>query len=196
MKIILIPCGATEWHESGRLLGRAEVSLTGDGRSRLDQWVELLRAAGPARIFHSSDELASETAKVLAEQLDISAKALPDLDEVDVGLWAGLTEEQLRARYTSAFRQLCDAPMSVSPPEGETLADATTRLTGCLHRKVSRNGQPALAFVLRPLALAIARCELEGRPFSELWEEAKQVEGPIVIDCAQPAATRTRKKDA
>lgn len=192
MKVVLIPCATTEWRDSGRLLGRVEVPLTDEGRTLCSSWAEAFRGAGLSGIFHSSDELASQTAHLIAKPLELRTKRLADLDEVDVGLWTGLTEEQLKSRYTGAHKQLCESPMSVAPPDGESFSDAAKRVTACLKKKIRREGKPAIAVVMRPLALAMARCELESRPVSEFWSGWRDQNGPIVVDCsAKPAESTT-----
>lgn len=182
MKVALIPVGASEWGEAGRLLGRAEVSLTSRGRTCCAGWAELVRGLRPTRVYHSSDDLAAETAGLIAAALEASAKSVRELDEVDVGLWAGLTEAQLKQRYTSAYRQLCDAPLGVRAPEGEDFEQASRRLLDGIARLVRKNGAPAVAVVLRPLALAMVRCALEGRTPQDLLSAARDYATPVVID--------------
>ena len=116
MKVVLIPCGPTEWHDEGRLLGRVEVPLTAQGEQRCDQWRAALAAQSIRKIFHSPDDLASRTAGLIGNPLGIPTKPLEELSEVDVGLWAGLTEKEMKTRYASAHRELCEAPRSVRSP--------------------------------------------------------------------------------
>lgn len=190
MKLVLIPCAATEWTESGRLLGRVEVPMTEAGRRECVAWVELLRPLGVAKIFHSPDELATQTAKLLAKGLKVSHKPVEALAEVDLGLWTGLTEEQLEARYESAYNQLREEPMTVTPPEGESLSEACERIGLALNRRV-RRGEPTVAgVVLRPVALALARCILENKDWSETWA-ATHVRRPLAPgEPIEPAEAR------
>ncbi len=181
MKVVLIPCGSTEWGESGRLLGRTEVPLTPDGRAAVAAWAGHLDGNRPDRLVHSGDELAAESARVIAKQLDIPAKAVEGLAEVNVGLWAGLTEEQLKTRYENAYKQLREAPLSVRPPEGENFGDAAERVAAAL-RKVMKRGKGVTGLVMRPLALTLARCALEHRPSCEFWSTSRKWAEPVVIE--------------
>ena len=192
MKVILIPCGATEWRDSGRLLGRVEVPLTDEGRARCGQWAGLFGDERPVCIYHSSDELATETAALIAKPLKVPTKSIRGLDEVDVGLWAGLTQEQLKSRYESAFRQLCESPLNVSAPDGETFGEAVERVTRSLKKKLKRNGGAVTGFVMRPLALAATRCDMEERPMSEFWATSMQADAPVVLDCTTKPAQATQ----
>lgn len=183
MRVALIPCGTTEWHEEGRLLGRVEVPLTSTGQEQCTAWAQQLHGLGLERILHAPDELATQTAAMLGRHLSVPTKALDDLEEVDLGLWAGLTESQLKSRFASAHRELREAPLNVNPPGGESLNSAAQRLNTCMRKQLKRNGRESLGLVLRPFSFAMARCALEGREFSDVWEAARQSPTPIVIEC-------------
>lgn len=185
MKIVLIPSAGSEWCQQGRLLGRVELPPRADRESICAGWVERLRQQGVSRILHSSDELATWTARFLAQRLGVTARAADELAEVDLGLWAGLTEEQLATRYESAHRQLLEAPLTVSPPQGESLRDASARLESCIRKRIKRNGSATLAFVLRPIAFELARAALE-RDEVSLWQHGAATE-PLVIDLDRQA---------
>jgi broad specificity phosphatase PhoE len=184
MKVVLIPCGSTEWGESGRLLGRTDMPLTPEGRAACAQWAEQFEGDRPARIMHSSDELAAESARAIAARLDIPTRAAEGLAEVDVGLWAGLTEDQLKTRYENAYKQLREAPLSVRPPEGENFGEAAERVAGALRKIMKRNGKGVTGLVMRPLALTLARCALEDLPASEIWTTSRKWTEPVVVESA------------
>ncbi len=192
MKVALIPCAASEWREQGRLLGRVELSPAPEGSVRCTAWVERLRAAGLARVFHSPDELATRTAELIARRLSVPAKPLEELVEVDVGLWAGLTEGQLKKRYATAHRQLCESPLSVSPPGGESFAAAAERVRTCLSKRIRRDGKAGFGLVMRPLSFAMARCILEQGEITDVWETAQSVDEPVIVECARPPTAKLK----
>lgn len=182
MKIALIPCAASEWREEGRLLGRVEVAPTPQGERDAAVWAESLRPLGLVTILHAGDELSTRTAKIVAKALGIKTRKVSSLAEVDVGLWAGLTEDDLQKRYATAYRELCESPLNVNPPNGETIADAEKRLTTELQKLLKKNGVPAIALVERPLALALTRRSIEGGEEATIWENARDVDAPVVLE--------------
>lgn len=190
MKVALIPCGPTDWRQKGRLLGRVELELAPDGEVQCTQWGEQLRPLMLSRIFHAPDELSKATAQHIGRRLNIPTKALNALVEVDLGLWAGLTEEELKKRYAKAHRQLVESPLNVSPPQGEDFSDAADRVRACLKKRIKPNGPAAIGLVMRPLTYAMARYVLEGAASAEIWETSQCADGPLVMDCVGvPAPT-------
>jgi len=194
MKIALIPCARTEWLDEGRLLGRVELPPAPAADAECEQWVKELRGLGWQQILHAPDELATHTARLLGRQLVVPTKVADALAEVDVGLWSGLTEEDLKSRYASAHRELCEAPLNVNPPGGESLGDADARLKAFLKKHTRRDGPTALALVLRPLSFAMAWCTLEGRAPSDVWERARQAQRPVIIEFPPGPAARGRSR--
>jgi broad specificity phosphatase PhoE len=186
MKLVLVPCGATEWHAEGRLLGRVELPLTQQGRRDCAAWAEQLRRMSLGRIYHSSDELATQTASAIAERLAVPLKALEGLDEVDVGLWVGLTDDELESRFESAHHELREEPLNVNPPLGESLSAAAERVLASIRKCIQapgRRGCDCVGVVLRPLSFALARCALEGGDMSRWWELARDTQQPVMISC-------------
>lgn len=189
MRVVLIPCAPSDWCEDGRLLGRTELALSERGINHISAWIEELNHAGVSRLFHSPDELATMTASTLAKALKVSAKPAEELQEVDLGLWAGLTESELKSRFAKAHRELNEAPLNVSPPGGEEVAVAAERIKNGLKKRVKPNGkQAAVGLVMRPLMLALARAALGETAPHEIWK-ARQLSTPIVIepDQSEPA---------
>lgn len=182
MKFALIPTGACDWRQTGRLLGRVQLSLTTDGEKQCREFADDIRAAGIATVYHGRDELSKDTAKRVARALDAATRSTDKLLEVDLGLWAGLTDGDLKSRYATAHRQLCESPLTVRPPEGEPLADAADRLETYLRRTLRRNGKTPIAFVMRPVSLAIARCVLTGSEMRELYAMSRGPDEPRVMD--------------
>lgn len=183
MKVALIPCGVTDWRQKGRLLGRVELELTPDGEAQCTTWGEALRPARLHRLFHAPDELSKTTAERIGWRLNLPVKALDDLVEVDLGLWTGLTEGELKKRYAKAHRQLVEAPLNVSPPDGESFSDAARRLRACLKKRIRPNGKVGIGLVMRPLAFAMARSVLEGVASANVWEASQSKDEPVVMDC-------------
>ena len=184
MRVALIPCGATDWRQEGRLLGRVELEPSSDAESQASQWSETLRPAALGKIFYAPDILSKATAENIGRQLNIPTKPLEGLLEVDLGLWAGLTEEELKKRFAKAHRQLVDSPLNVSPPEGEDFSNAADRVRSCLKKRIKPNGKGAIGLVMRPFMFAMTHSMLQGSDAANIWETSQGETEPVVMECA------------
>jgi broad specificity phosphatase PhoE len=166
--VVLIPWADTDWSREGRLNARTPVSLNAQGRRRALHWANVLASRELAAVYGSPETPALQTAAVFAERAEVRLRQVRDLKELDVGLWEGLTEPQVRQRYPRVFRQWTDHPASVCPPDGENLADAAARIRKAIARITRKHRNHTVGVVLGPFALALARCALENRNLGEL----------------------------
>lgn len=184
MRLALIPCATSEWQQDGRLLGRVELPLADDAELVPQGWVERLRELRLARIYHAPDELAVAMACRLGEELHVPTKAAPELEEVDLGLWTGLTQDQLRERFASAYRQLEESPLTVEPPGGEAFAAAADRLRAWLRARLRRRAAAAAGAVVRPIAFSMLRGLLADGDASAFWEHLADQPNLLVAEAA------------
>lgn len=171
------------------MMGRVELDPAKQSETHCEPWVEGLRDANLGRIDYGPDGVSKRTARWLGKKTGAATRSVENLGEVDIGLWAGLTVDQLKQRFETAYRELCEAPLHVSPPEGEPLADASERITAALRKRIRRNGVATIGFVLRPLAFALAQHALIP-DFTEedVWAAARAASEPVYIDIAALAA--------
>lgn len=199
--VLLVRAGATEWDDAARLQGETDLPLSESGRQRLLHELGVFLGSGGRGIdlmsvLHGPDEASKETASLLARATHARRREIRDLQPVSLGLWEGLREAELLDRHPSAYRQWMEDPASVTPPQGERFADASDRLTAALSRALSRSGKRTIAVVLRPIAHALVRCWLTGRPATELWSARddspafERLVTPRTLLAAPPAPAR------
>ena len=94
-----------------------------------------------------------------------------DLQEIDYGLWQGLTIAEIRRRQPKAYRQWLEAPSTIRPPGGEALCEAQERIRGACKEIMKRHKSDTPLLVLRPIALSLVRCLLENKSTEMLWGE-------------------------
>lgn len=133
------------------------------------------------------DDASRTTAEILANATGATVKVQDALAEVSLGLWEGLKATELEDRCPTTYRQWRSDPADVRAPNGESLEAARDRMI-----EVYRKAVPKLAVAnetvvvaLRPMALGLTRCWLEGRPTSELWDLATEGAGVerLTLDC-------------
>jgi len=110
--LYLVRHGETEWNRNGRWQGHADIALTEDGRQQARALGARLRAERiPVDHIYTSDlSRASETAAIIAAAIGLEAVPVPELREIDVGEWSGLTRAEIMQRFPGAFETVFHAP--------------------------------------------------------------------------------------
>lgn len=168
--LVLIPWADTDWSADGRFASTTPLPLNADGRARAGSWGGVLASRELRTLYSSKEQASVETASLVAQGAEAKYKHLEGLDEIDFGLWEGLTEGQLLDRFPKLFKKWTEDPPSVRIPDGEELEAAAARINAAL-RQISckcRNG--AVGVVLGPVAMGLGRCELEDVAIGRLRE--------------------------
>lgn len=179
IRVLLIRSGATQWDDVGRLAGDTDLPLSEQGKASVQEQLGELNGTPISVLLTAPDEASEATAAIFAEETGAKIKTLPNLAEVDLGLWEGLRPEDLEDKYPTVFRQWLDDPGSVNAPEGESLIEASERITCELAKvavKFKDDGQ-AVGIILRPMALAVIRAWLNNTPTTEFWSVVEEGSG-------------------
>lgn len=193
--VVLVRSGATEWDETGRLVGAADLPLSAAGRAALLEATESLSGSSLCTVLCGPDESSRATADLIASRDRIKPKAVEDLAEVGLGLWEGLLESDVEDRYPTAYRQWLENPAGVSIPEGEPLFEARERIVTALCKTIEKckpvEGK-LVVLVLRPLAMALVKDVLEGVDEPRVVREMLDLE-PVVSVRLNRAALKESK---
>ena len=167
--LIVIRAGATDYDLQERIRGTLDMPLSMEGVAAATRAGERLAADPPTAIYASADETAEETARIIGSACGMKPKHLPNLGNVDMGLWQGRLVEEIRDTQPRLNRQWQDNPWSVAPPEGELLEDACERVEAAIEKIFKRHPGGTVAMVVpRPLD-AIVTWLVSGRSMGDLW---------------------------
>ena len=98
-ELLLVRHAETEWNREGRWQGHADPPLNDAGRAQAHALAETLAGEEVDAIYTSDLRRAAETAEILAAALGRPVTADPELREIDVGSWSGLTRAEVAERY-------------------------------------------------------------------------------------------------
>lgn len=185
--IALISAAPTPWDEEGRLGGNNSLPLSTDGEIALTRLVVSFDFEVNSIYTCRSHEACEQAAQIVARRFSLRVRDQELLHPVSLGLWQGLTRDELRRRHPKVFGQWEEDPLSVTPPEGEPVADAAERLREGVQKVLRRNRDTTVALVLRPMSLRIVAAILRGQ---DLQSAAPHLHTPIPmerIDIQQPA---------
>ena len=104
MTIILIARhGQSDWNAAKRWQGHADRPLTEKGREQAHALAARLAHIDLDAVYSSDLRRARETAEVVADSQALEVVVEPDLREVDVGSWSGLTRAEAEERFPDGF---------------------------------------------------------------------------------------------
>jgi probable phosphoglycerate mutase len=173
--------GQTQWNVTGAgSRARPTSPLDEVGQQQAERAPACSRRPQPAPIFSSDLIRAVATAAPLAQLTGLTVTPDKDLRERYGGLWEGLTDAEIRARYPVEHSQW-------RPPEGETSTVVAERACTAMERIADAMTPGTLAVVVsHGAALRLGAARLLGLP-EELWGAV----GPLA-NCAWSVLGRRR----
>ena len=180
IRVLLFRTGETEWDRAGRIAGSADVPLSLAGFETVRSTVAALNGTRIGAVYCGPDEASQATAKELADHAGAKVKVIDELGEIHLGLWEGLLETELEGKCPRTYKQWIDNPGMVQAPEGESLEEAQSRILAALGRslKGAKTDNGAVAFVLRPVAMALVGCAVAGCEKRNVWSMSET--GPAI----------------
>ncbi len=131
-----------------RYNGHIDVDITAAGVEQMHRLAGLL-AEKPIVAVYSSDLIRSvKGADIIAARLNILPTPLRQLRERSVGVWEGLTAEEIRVRFPEEFRLWRADLLNYRPSGGECLTDVRDRIIPEYDRLVAAHRGREIAMLL------------------------------------------------
>ncbi len=169
LRIVLVRPGATDFDDQGRMKGSLDMPLSDCGRQQANRIAKELAGVALTAIYTAPCESARETANRIADGRSAKVKVIESFRNIDHGLWHGKLIDEVRRNQPKVYRQGQDAPVSVCPPEGETLQDASARVLRGIH-KICKRADGVIALVIPDPLASVAQSVLEGEEMGDLWK--------------------------
>jgi broad specificity phosphatase PhoE len=175
-QVLLIHAGPTPWDEENRLVGSRSLPLTADAAAAVRSLVDNLSTTVTAICLDRNNEACEAVAGLLAEKFDVKPKDFAELAEWRLGLWEGLTREEVRRRFPTVIAEWVDRPQLIQPPGGEAFPEVIDRMTPALRKILKKRRGGVIALVLRPYAMQIARGLLQREPLEDIAKHLQNVD--------------------
>ena len=117
LRLIFVRHGLSSFNKEGRIQGRNDLSkLTREGQLQAEAAGKIISSIPIDAIYSSPLQRASETTKIIINQLQtkLQANFTDDLLEVDLGLWSGLTKDELKNLYPEKIAMWEKEPQELS----------------------------------------------------------------------------------
>lgn len=119
-RMLVVRHGATDWNDTKRAQGWADVVLNRKGHRQAIKIAEELAHLDVAAVYSSDLKRAVDTARPIAEAQGLEVATDPDLREIDQGEWTGLSTDEIRTRWPELWgpaRHYNRRPGGESPTE-------------------------------------------------------------------------------
>jgi len=118
--------GESDWNVERRWQGHADRPLTEKGRRQAEELAGRLVDVRLEAVYASDLRRAWETAEAVAQPRGLPVVRLPELREVDVGSWGGLTREECESRFPAEFSLWREGGAGWN--DGESYEDMSARI--------------------------------------------------------------------
>ncbi len=132
MRLVVVRHGVTDWNVQGRLQGRTDIPLNADGIRQAVAVARRLASERLARVLSSPMARALATAQPIAAAQGLTPEVREDLHEAHMGLWEGLTWEEVATRYPHHLPERDRVGPSYKGHAGESVAEVAARAAGVL----------------------------------------------------------------
>jgi len=121
MRWIWVRHGETEQNRLRQYLGQADPPLNSKGEEQARHLAERLSKWQITAVYTSDLQRCKQTAAVIASCHGLVSVECPALREISFGLWEGKTYTQIMEEDEERAVMWYADPLTVSPPDGETL---------------------------------------------------------------------------
>ena len=134
MRLLLVRHGITQNNVDGTYTGQTDAPLTELGERQASAVGKYLAQEQLDVILSSDLQRALITAREIARYHHLSVLEDPDLREISMGEWEGLSAEQVQARNPTEWAYVRSDPIHHAPTGGESFAQVSERAARILQR--------------------------------------------------------------
>ena len=142
MRLVLVRHAQTAANAEGRWQGHEEFELSPAGRAQAEKLYRRFQHEGlrPTYVYSSPLRRAFDTAEILARSWQVTVSPWDDLKEHGVGVFSGLTWDQIEARYPEAARGFENTRGWDAVPDAEPVPDRRDRGVRVIDEAMVRHG--------------------------------------------------------
>lgn len=119
-QLILLRHGETDWNAALRMQGHRDIPLNDTGLAQARAAAPSVAALLPERIVSSDLQRAKQTAAEVATLAELEVNTDKRLRETDLGLWEGLTRDEVIAGWPGEWELWRTSSAHHAPPGGES----------------------------------------------------------------------------
>ena len=162
-RMYLVRHGTTTLNVENRYRGRRDIPLDAQGYQDAVDAARRLSDAGLGAVYTGPLRRTIATAQIIADEARVpDLRILHGLNNVDYGVWEGMTAEEAAMYDPQAFALYRTSPSRAACPLGERLSDAQHRMIAALELIASRHAGEAVAVVTHAVMIRLTLVRLSG----------------------------------
>ncbi len=134
MHLYVVRHGETDYNVQERYAGIADVPLNRTGLLQAEQLAEKMKGSSFDLIITSPLIRARKTAEIVNTGLNLPLVVINEFTERNVGVYAGLTQEEVKSQYPELYARQCTRQPDDAPTGGETYREFDIRVSTALER--------------------------------------------------------------
>ncbi|PKN33904.1 MAG: histidine phosphatase family protein [Deltaproteobacteria bacterium HGW-Deltaproteobacteria-18] len=151
-----------------RFVGQTDLPLTDRGREQIAAVAGFLAGRGVGRLLCSPLSRCVQSAGIIGAALGIVPESVPDLREIALGTWEGLTVDEVRERFPGRYEARGRNLAGFRPPGGESFADVQRRAWTAFEETTADLEEP-LAIVAHGGVNRVILCRILGMQLENLF---------------------------
>lgn len=162
-RLYIVRHGTTTMNVENRYRGRRDIPLDAQGYQDAVDAARLLSGVGLTAVYTGPLRRTIATAQIIADEARLpDLRILHGLNNVDYGVWEGMTSQEAAMYDPEAFALYRTSPSRAACPMGERLSDAQDRMVAALQLIGSRHPGEPVAAVTHAVMIRLAVARLTG----------------------------------
>ncbi len=132
--IYLVRHGTTQANKDNRFAGRTNEELHAEGIEQIRQVGERLIDKKIAAVYCGPARRTVQSAEIFSAILAADIYPMPELDEINIPHWDGLTKDEIRQKYGREYPDWLESPETFRLPGCEHLEQVQNRAVAAVKR--------------------------------------------------------------
>jgi probable phosphoglycerate mutase len=161
-RVLLVRHGSTVYSAEERFAGSVDIDLSEEGRELARRLRDRLANVKIDAAYCSDMKRTKETAAIIAAPHKLAAAPVPELREIDHGVWEGMVHKDVEKKYAAEYAIWSGDPYATAPPGGESGLHVLARALPALRKIVSDHPDQTVLVVSHKATNRLLLCAILG----------------------------------